>query len=261
MFIIKSYDDMKAQFSIKIEEVLLRAHRVKTVEELPEPRRGQVQFINRFIKQLDEYKPEKMEKVDHVLALKAKILTGCLYVMYDLIKLSYEKSVLNTLFKVSDPTSSGLFTILPEVMGMNMTNVLDLNTKRSMMEQTERFFCSQLCLDANLTREIKLDHPFVSVVYLSPSTTGFNLAEFVNHTIEIREMAGKDSWREKFSLDKAQQQARMPVSEPSKSSLLSMFNSKSTVKSSSEATGVTPQTVSAKKEDFPPLSTYPTRTS
>ena len=232
MFTVKSYDKMKSDFSRKVSEVLLRNHGVSEVKDLPEtpqPRRQQVQFLYQIITQLDEYKPEKTDNLDQI---KAKILTGCLYTISDIIKHSYDTSVLNRFYPILTPGGSDLYIILQEVMGINAKNPLDLKTSadqitlRSIMQEAEKFLGHQLYIECNFSKDIKLDHPFVQIVYPASPHVGFNLAEFVDCVLVLRETAARDNWRDKLLADATQQQERCAKEHPSesKSLLFSMFS-------------------------------------
>ena len=239
-FSIRSYEEMKGDWKTKVREVLLRNHSVRDesgLPDFPEPRRQQVQFLNMVIQQLEEYKPAKAEK-DNFAPIRSKVLTGCLYTIFDIIKCSYETSPLNTVFTFVSPTRSDLYTILKEVMGVTETNCLDLYTIRSMMQETEKFLASQLCIDGNLAKDIKLDHPFVSIVHPDAPARAFDLREFIVHAVAIREKSTRQSWDDKFTAyaathqeEKKKEQAAKAAHSTASTSRFSLFTTTTTTKS------------------------------
>lgn len=243
-----SYPEMKSAFRTKIVEVLLRKHKVRTVDELEDERRSQVQFLEKVIAQLDELKTVKMEKSEDSQLNKARILTGCMYVIHDEIRESYEKALIPR-----DPnTWSQLYPILQEVMGIQLTNKLDSLSKRIMLSDAEKFMVGQVCQEGSLVKELFPDHPFSQV-------RDFDTLKFLLRLGRIREEATSACWEEKFAKMAFEQQAQKDAREPAKSSILSRFSfgfgNSPSVQPSVQATAPTSNSAatSSYEQEFPAI--------
>jgi hypothetical protein len=198
MFLKQPYEQMKVEFAKKIKEVLLRNHGVSTVEALDFPRRSQVQFLQKSIELLDGYKiskgSEKDVKPEELMAVKAQILTGLMYII------SHE--IFST-YTIRKPTPYGLHAVLQEVMGVTATNPLDEFSKRKMMEFAEKFLVSHMYLEGNLDKPMRAENPFAAI-------EAFSIQSFYERLITIRAQACQDKLKADFA---TAAQAAMPVAQ------------------------------------------------
>jgi hypothetical protein len=181
---MKSYELMKEQFNTKVQEVLLRNHSVETVEELPDGRRQEVQFIFALMASIDSYTIAKMGH-EELPVIKAKVLAAIMYIIANVVEDAY---------LLRPATNSDLFKILYEAIGISKKNPLDALTKRQMMEYAEKFLSSQIIQGGNLVKGtgLFLKHELLDI-------PGFDLFNIIERLSIIREKASKEFWAEQFN--------------------------------------------------------------
>lgn len=184
MFIVQPYEKMKNDFTTKLREVVLRRHGVEAVEQLPTPRCQQVQFLEIVIGQLNIYVPEGSEPAEVV---KAKILTGVMFVLCDEISKDY---------KYTDPTNSTLFTVLKEVMNLTDENAMDQLTSRRLMEVAERFLVHALYIEGKLGKELRVENVFTKVQGFNVQDGYSRLLDFYARLLQIKFDASTSYWRD-----------------------------------------------------------------
>lgn len=174
MFIVQPYEQMKNDFTTKLREVVLRRHGVDAVEQLPTPRCQQVQFLEIVIGQLNIYVPEGSEPADVV---KAKILTGVMFVLRDEILKDY---------KYTNATNSTLFTVLEEVMNLTDENPMDQLTRRRLMEVAERFLVHAVYIEGKLGKELRAENVFTKVQGFNVQDGYSRLLDFYSRLLQIK---------------------------------------------------------------------------
>ena len=212
LFLIKEFEMMQNELKTKVDEVLIRNHNrrysenITTIEGLKEPRRQQAQFLYKVIERLKDYKPEKMaDKLDKLPLLKAKILTGCLYIIWDEILESYTWS---------PPTNSDLFTILSEVIGIKSAEEIDLHSKHELMSLAENFLRNQIAVEADFTKGFRPDQPF--------KYPGFLWTPIITRIIRIK---GDAAIAESTAAEEAYLKAQQPLLPLAEPASLSVFGS------------------------------------
>ena len=252
MFKFSEYTQMKQDFQSQIKKLLIVNNKYKVenfkVEDLEEPRRHQVLFLEKCIVLLEEYKPK--DKPDDI-ALKAKILTGCMYVIYDEIKSTY---------RLTDPLlHSGLYGGLQVTMGITLSNTLDWLSQRSILDLLDQFMIHYIHVDGKLRNDLRTNHPFANI-------SNFDLNSFSERVIDLRADACKELKNEqhaklKIAEEQAKQQAKQRFAELPTSSSSSYFGRlwsnapQQVVAREVLGTAVNFAAASAKKdEDFPALS-------
>lgn len=242
MFTFNDYSQMKLDFASQIKGILVHKGLTR-VEELE--RRQQVQFVQRLIAQLDDYKP-KVDKSDEAPNLRAKILTGCMYVISDEINQTYTGSFLPLL----QATRSEVYSALQVAMGITPSNKLEALCKRNMLDLSEFFIVSLIHHDGKLGKDLRLDHPFVDVA-------DFNLESFLLRLVKLKADASTDLIHEQFAKFVAtKEQTKQPATESVRSTLLSTFWKSSAQPSADISSSVESSTSasSIKAESFPPLA-------
>lgn len=174
MFIVQPFEQMKNDFTTKLQEVVLRRHKVDAVDKLESPRCQQVQFLEIVIQQLNLYVPEGGEPAD---IIKARILTGVMFVLRDEISKDY---------KYTDPTNSTLYTVLTEVMNLTEDNVMDDLTSRRYMEVAERFLVHTIYTEGKLGKDLRAEHVFSKIQGFNTQDGCCRLLDFYCRLLQIK---------------------------------------------------------------------------
>lgn len=141
-FTVKSYEGLKSQYAEEI--VAFRGHhKVTTVDKLKEPRRGQVQFLNEVITQLDSSSKDVNEK--------ARILTG--------IMLMIRAQIAGT-YSWRSPSNSFLAESLVKIVGITDENAMDKNSEARLVNAAQKFYASKLYENGDTTHPLLEENCF-----------------------------------------------------------------------------------------------------
>ncbi len=199
MYVYNDYLQMKIDFASQLKSILLHKG-LTTVDELDAPRRQQVQFIQRFISQLDDYKL-KLDKIEDICAVKSKILTACMYIISDEIHQTYTEA----LVPVFNPTRSEVFSALQVAMNITPSNQFEALCRRNMLDLLDQFIVHLIHVDGKLSKDLRLDHPFADI-------KDFNLESFLHRLIKLKAEASSELTKEQFARLAVVQKQATPLS-------------------------------------------------
>ena len=188
-FQLKSYGELLKEYDIQ-RQSLLSKHKVKIDEELPEPRRHQILFINTLINLLNETKQfGNIQGELPILSKKAQILSGALLVIQDEIASKEYKEKQKDMvglitISFSSKKNAYLYNSLTEVLGVTATNPLDPASKSRMINSVWKFFGQNVFENGNTTKEVLRNNPF-------SSNESFSIDDFWNRCVNLEAMARK----------------------------------------------------------------------
>src|SRR3990167_1193289 len=242
MFAFSDYTQMKQDFQSQVKKLLAVNDKIKVgktkVEDLEEPRRHQVLFLEQCRALLENYTPK--DKSEDVSINRAKVITGAMYVIYD--------EILET-YRLRDPLyHSGLYAGLQVAMGITTANPMDAFSQRNMLELLDQFMIFNIHVGSKLRNDLRLDHPFAAI-------PNFDLNSFSQRLINLRAAACsklKDEQHAKLNL--AEKQAKQQPAEPGASYLGRFWSSAQASSKDVLSETASVASTSLKKEDFPPLS-------
>lgn len=136
------------------KKILMGKHNATKVEELTQPRRGQIQFLdavlNEFINPVNPFIPPLENKN------KAYIFTGLLIIMARLIDNTYKGSL-------ADPKRSLLRKSIDKIISLDELNILDDYTASGLITEAMKFLGAAMYVDGNTNNPLIVDHPFQKI--------------------------------------------------------------------------------------------------
>lgn len=108
-FTIKDFSQLKVSFKESVD-ALMKHHDVEEVDQLTEPRRGQVKFLQAIIKELDQKKGNANP------SRNPRILTGAMIVIRGIIEGTYSHL---------SPENSVFYKLLAKTIGLDENNQLE----------------------------------------------------------------------------------------------------------------------------------------
>lgn len=141
-FTLRPYDELKQDF-LEIVLYLRGHHRARSINDLPDERRSQIQFLQTTIAELD--------KTDLSMADKANILSGALFVIREKIESTYT---------FTSPTRSVLFEKLTTGIGISPSNQIEAEDKYALAKALIRFLRKIVFVDGQTERGMCQQHPY-----------------------------------------------------------------------------------------------------
>ncbi|KTD64504.1 hypothetical protein [Legionella spiritensis] len=178
-FQLPAYDEAKAKFAEHV--VALRGkHSAAKIDELPDHRRIQVQFLNAVIDELDNGIKPSQEK--------ARILTGFMHIIHA---------------EICDNSGSGslLRKALHDAMSVDEKNVIDPNSEVAIIKAAMKFYVSIVFESGFTTEKLLEDHAFSKI-------KGLDLPAFEVRAIDMQNTASKVVFSEAHQNQKKMLQER-----------------------------------------------------
>lgn len=192
---VKPYAELKQCFEEKLLSYLKTRSPNGDIKALDKPRYGQVRFLQIYLEQLDRY-TLKDTSSSKQLEVKARILTGVLYLIHDQIREEYV--LLSSRY-------SALLRLLDETLGITNTTDFDEQIQVQLIDNALKFLKVLLCSEGDVKKPFLSQHPFSSLVE-------FDLPKFCRRAVEFKNEVELQYFDKQFAVKTASTDAKPATS-------------------------------------------------